>query len=410
MKKIALLTTSYPHGTGEQFIESEIGYWSEVSGVECELTIFPSSISNEKSRSVPTNIIVNNVLAKKKSYPEKAKALLKVLFRAEFYREVGYLFREKKLCFLTLKQALIELSLTIHYADSIAPYLRKNEIKTIYSYWNNYKAYAGVLLKHSGVVDKVVSRCHRYEVYAERKPLSYMPLKWQFVNDFDALFVISNSQISYFKNTYGANAGNLSLSRLGVEIPKNKSLVSPHNHLNILSVSFCTTVKRVGFIIDAIAVFHKLNPAIDVSWTHIGDGPLREWLENYASSQLQGVNCSFLGLLSNDDVKKYYKDNKVDLFINASESEGVPVSIMEAMSYGVPVIAPDVGGISELLSSKASYLVPSNADIKGFSNAISCLKQTCKSKAERDICTSKVEVEFNQKINYPDFIRRVLDI
>lgn len=404
MTKIALLTTSYPHGTGEQFIESEIGYWSEVSGVECELTIFPSSISNEKSRSVPTNIMVNNVLAKKKSYIERAKALLKVLFRAEFYREVGYLFREKKLCFLTLKQALIELSLTIHYADSIAPYLRKNEIKTIYSYWNNYKAYAGVLLKHSGVVDKVVSRCHRYEVYAEQKPLSYMPLKWQFVNDFDTLFVISNSQISYFENTYGANAGNLSLSRLGVEIPKNKSLVSPHNHLNVLSVSFCTAVKRIDFIIDAIALFHKLNPTIDVSWTHIGDGPLRERLENYANSKLQGISYSFIGQLSNDGVKKYYQSNNVDLFINSSESEGVPVSIMEAMSYGVPVIAPDVGGVSELLCPSSCYLVKDINSYNDFVEGVSQLLDSCKSASSRTLCRNKIEQFFNRDKNYCNFI------
>ena len=39
------------------------------------------------------------------------------------------------------------------------------------------------------------------------------------------------------------------------------------------------------------------------------------------------------------------------LFINTSESEGIPVSIMEALSFGIPVIAPDIGGISEIITS-----------------------------------------------------------
>ena len=37
------------------------------------------------------------------------------------------------------------------------------------------------------------------------------------------------------------------------------------------------------------------------------------------------------------------------MFINCSESEGIPVSIMEALSFGIPVIATNVGGTSEVV-------------------------------------------------------------
>jgi len=48
--------------------------------------------------------------------------------------------------------------------------------------------------------------------------------------------------------------------------------------------------------------------------------------------------------LPHNDVLNYYASNPVDVFINTSSSEGLPVSIMEAMSFGIPVIATNVGG------------------------------------------------------------------
>ena len=45
----------------------------------------------------------------------------------------------------------------------------------------------------------------------------------------------------------------------------------------------------------------------------------------------------------------YYKNNIIDIFINLSASEGIPVSIMEANSFGIPCIATNVGGTGEIV-------------------------------------------------------------
>ncbi len=55
------------------------------------------------------------------------------------------------------------------------------------------------------------------------------------------------------------------------------------------------------------------------------------------------------GGISNAEVFQFYRDNKVDLFVNASTSEGLPVSIMEAISFGIPSIATNVGGLVKSL-------------------------------------------------------------
>jgi glycosyltransferase involved in cell wall biosynthesis len=48
-----------------------------------------------------------------------------------------------------------------------------------------------------------------------------------------------------------------------------------------------------------------------------------------------------------------YVSTPFDVFINTSRSEGIPVSLMEAMSCGIPCIAPKVGGIPELIDGKS---------------------------------------------------------
>ena len=51
-------------------------------------------------------------------------------------------------------------------------------------------------------------------------------------------------------------------------------------------------------------------------------------------------------------ISKIIKENNFDLHINLSEYEGIPVTIMESMSLGIPVIATDVGGVSGLLQTE----------------------------------------------------------
>lgn len=59
-----------------------------------------------------------------------------------------------------------------------------------------------------------------------------------------------------------------------------------------------------------------------------------------------------MGFIPNENVQEFYATHTVGAFLNVSESEGVPVSIMEAQSYGIPVIATDVGGTAEIVHDR----------------------------------------------------------
>lgn len=91
-------------------------------------------------------------------------------------------------------------------------------------------------------------------------------------------------------------------------------------------------------------------------------------------------NVSFLGQLPHSEVMDLYRRAKVDIVALASldlgggEHEGIPISLMEAMSYGVPVVSTTTGGIPELLDKGAGVMVPP-ADPAAMAEAIDKLVQ-----------------------------------
>ena len=58
------------------------------------------------------------------------------------------------------------------------------------------------------------------------------------------------------------------------------------------------------------------------------------------------------------------------MFINVSSTEGIPVSIMEAMSFGIPVIATAVGGTPEIVNNENGYLLSKDPSAKELAEVI----------------------------------------
>jgi glycosyltransferase involved in cell wall biosynthesis len=73
-------------------------------------------------------------------------------------------------------------------------------------------------------------------------------------------------------------------------------------------------------------------------------------------------NIIFAGNIDNSSLMDLYKSRKIDLYVQNSINrfnihEGIPVSIMEAMSHSIPVIASDCGGINELVNLESGILI-----------------------------------------------------
>jgi len=117
-----------------------------------------------------------------------------------------------------------------------------------------------------------------------------------------------------------------------------------------------------GFLRIA-AQIHRRMP--DVEFVLAGDGPLRQELEREAASLGLGASAIFLG--DRQDMPAVLAS--LDVAVNTSDSESLSNVILEALAAGLPVVAYDVGGNSELLSHQPGALIPAGNETD-FADAV----------------------------------------
>ncbi|MGL5271143.1 MAG: glycosyltransferase family 4 protein [Selenomonadaceae bacterium] len=122
----------------------------------------------------------------------------------------------------------------------------------------------------------------------------------------------------------------------------------------VMVARFCPPKQQLQ-IIDAVNALAEIYPDIRISLTLIGDGPEFEPVQQYVSGMKHGELIEFLG--AKDNVAELLPEYHV--FVLISDWEGLPLSILEAMRQGLPVIASDVGGIPETVEDQVTgYLIP----------------------------------------------------
>ena len=100
----------------------------------------------------------------------------------------------------------------------------------------------------------------------------------------------------------------------------------------------------------------------------IGDGPEKKNLIDLSKKLDVKKNINFKGFVQNNKIQKHLKE--IDIFIFPSEDEGLPFSILEAVNYGLPVIAADSGGISENFKNTKEMFILKNTSLQKYINSI----------------------------------------
>jgi len=407
MKKIILITSSFPSYPGEQFLETEIQYYDGIN-----VTILPMR-SDKKIRTIPNKIKLDNFLIEKKHTIVKKvyyrlKSLGSSIFYKEFFSQVRVNLKRIKPFLSSMYSYQRSYTLFDHYFKD----KKDLENTIVYTYWNAETTYALQSLKNKYGY-KLVSRIHRGDLYQERKADCYMPLKHLFTDNIDKVFTITQSANEYLSKTYGFKSETLELSRLGVDDNCIKCSSSLENHFSIASCSFLVDVKRVDKIIDAIAILSKQYSSITFEWHHVGGGPLEDKLQLYAReklSNMSNVKYKLLGHLDNKEVYKFYKNNAVDVFVNVSESEGVPVSLMEAMSCHIPIVAPDVGGIKDMVIDKYNgILLSRDPDINEITQGLEKIEYFKNTKIRENAYALYLE-KYDAHKNYLNFIKKMKNL
>lgn len=250
----------------------------------------------------------------------------------------------------------------------------------VYTYWCDSATVGAVLAKGAGV-DVVVSRAHGLDVYEERHDPPLIPFRRTCLEGLDHLFSVSGAGLEYMRARYPDVSSRSSLARLGVRDPARITPKSEDGVLRVVSCSGAIALKRLPLILDACEALARTGSRVE--WTHFGDGPDLPLLRRRADDRPPGLQCVLPGFVPNDEVQRRYAEGPFDVFVNASTTEGVPVSIMEALSFGIPVVATAVGGTPEIVNETNGLLVAKDAAAQVLGDAIRACAEGEESRSRR---------------------------
>ena len=132
----------------------------------------------------------------------------------------------------------------------------------------------------------------------------------------------------------------------GVLIPEENTNIFTNDQINITIVSRLVSHKNIEKIIKAISDLN--SPLINLNI--IGDGPELNQLQKISLESNNKDNIIFHGKLNRDEINHIFLNS--DIYIQASNYEGLPHSLLEAMSYGIPVLCTPVGECKEILGNE----------------------------------------------------------
>ena len=131
----------------------------------------------------------------------------------------------------------------------------------------------------------------------------------------------------------------------GIEITEFKRSKTPLHEFNILINSRLVVQKNIHLVIEAMGSIKNL----DINLKIIGEGGEFERLEDLITNLKIQNRVKMIGKVENSLISEFLKTS--NLFIQASDYEGLPHSILEAINYEVPILSTEVGGCKDLLDN-----------------------------------------------------------
>lgn len=347
-KTCFLFTQSYPFGKGEVFVEHEVSF---LANYFKKVVIFPLDNTGDL-RKLPINVEVRFLFDKMKQ-EFRPTLILKRHFYS-FIKVMGSEFLSNP--FLTLKNLKrLSSGLLQQFYRSIL--LEKELIKencneiVFYSYW--FDSWVLVLTLVNKNI-KIYTRAHGFDVFKNQTRQNYHPFKNRMFSKVDGVYSISKMGANYLRNQYTNFKFKIYYLYLGV----SDNGTNPFANNNILHIVSCAHVRYIKRLHLAIDIFKSIN--ISVKWTLIGNGEDLPKIKKLSKKLPPNIQCDFRGHLTQEQIMKFYASVPISLFMSLSRSEGLPFTMIEAISFGIPVISTNVGGCNEIVTSQTGILIPKN--------------------------------------------------
>ena len=321
----------------------------------------------DKKEGLPINVHSIDEFMDWRAYKKVNIVLLNIVSLVLIYLNECF----KKKAVLPFKRAIALMASNIFKASEVKRHLNNlnlefKDIELFYSFWFYDCIYLAWLKKKNPLI-KIVTRTHSGDLYEEHISIRDNVLMRNFqLRYINAVFPVSKMGTSYLKNLYPEFTAKFQTIYLGT---KDYNCMNPFEASNVVMVS-CASFrhhKRIHKIAEAL-LYVKSN----VTWLHFGnenlntnDPKIPEYLTNKAALLLKpNINYVSMGLTENENLMDFYAKNSVSFFISLSAAEGIPVSMMEAISFGIPVLSTDVGGCAEIVNEYTGKLIPLETDLR----------------------------------------------
>lgn len=342
-RRLLLFSSSFPFGRGEPFLAAELPFLEEAFD---EIVIFSNDVSSPQTWPVGPRVRCVRIPYEISRF-EKLAALRGLVNPAVRQELRSSRRRAPALPFKRVVAAVLSSwAKAQKFGRLAARVVAESPGATVcaYSYWANDMAVTAAFARAHGVVHRAITRAHGWDVYSSRPEVGILPFRDHLAHNLDAVLFVSEDGRNFFDASVKGGRALRDVVRLGTamraEYPQGRG-----NPFTIVSCSALIPVKRIELLARAI-----VSAGMPVQWTHVGDGPGRMEIERICSSLPPGVSMELTGHLSAEDVIRTWRRLRPSALVNVSSSEGIPVSMMEAMSLGIPVIGSRVGGVPEIVT------------------------------------------------------------
>ena len=355
---IAYFTALYPRAT-DTFIQREVEY----------LRLHGMDVSTYSVRCSGSEHDVSESIREEK---RKTRYLLPVKLLALMAENMSVLLRSPLRYLATLRLALRTsqpgwrgLALQMAYfqeAILLASKLRSDGIKHLHNHLGDSSGTVALL---SSMLAQI-----SYSITFHGPHIFFDPMHWALrekVRHASFIVCISHycrSQMMLFSDA--ADWDKLKIVHCGVDARRMFPLASGTRAEKLLYTGRLSMEKGLSVLFQSLKLLRDAGRHFEL--TLVGDGADRGRLEDLARELAIDRHIVFAGYRNQEQVGEYLR--RSDIFILPSFAEGVPVSLMEAMATGIPVVATNVGGVAELVESERTGLVVPPADSAGLANAI----------------------------------------
>lgn len=359
---LIFVSRDFPYGFREPYVEDEVVEFSQhYHKVFLMVPYFGNERRKERTRKLPDNVVVIQ-FPTRRGFISRLSDLL-FLFTKLFWSELSYQKKEHHLVINRQRftDILGHLGSAFYFKKILTKFLKSNHIPfkktTFYSYHLSEFTLAMLWIKRRHRVAGVYSRFVLLDDELHSKFSVFQPFRRYILQKINAVFSISNLGRNYLFDQVGSGAKpNILVHRLGVRKVEPLRVSRESGVLKILTVSFLDKYKRIGLLVEALEMAEHL----EIEWHHIGDGNDQQNMKQFAFNHLfnkPNVKFRFTADSNTEQVYDIIQQDKPHVFLSISQHEDIPVSIYEAFSFGIPVIAANVGGISEVLKNGSNGLL-----------------------------------------------------